>query len=217
MDDLKTTRWFYHEWDTGKRETLNASRLLQITRRSKPHEPSVEGYKLHADQSYIATRILFLASTATHHCALYMAAQTIEKYLKSLLMARGQDVSRFGHKLVELAREAGAPFDDEEFVRLCGDLGPFEIAGRYADGHDYVGWQYRIDLLSVLDRFVLMCRQVLIQESPDVLRSRDPIMEVATQDGVTNPLMAAAQQALVHHNRAVIDILRHGSLTPRNL
>jgi HEPN domain-containing protein len=160
-------------------------------------DPSVGGMLKHAEISYVATRVLFLSSEVLHPPALYMGAQTIEKGLKAILLHRDEKVER-NHKLVALAERVGDPFNDAEFLALCTSLEPFEIAGRYDDGHDYESWRYSLDLLSLLDVFIVRIRS-MIDRTPDGYVNR--IATLLIQQSKGNLVMQGAEQALKDNNR----------------
>ncbi len=203
--------WEYVHWITGDPRLLKAKDLFEI-KKGEPRPPSALGYWRHADISYLACRLLFLAGEALHHAALYMAAQTVEKYLKAILLALGKsvgDASLRTHNLRRLAQEAGPPFNERPFADFCGILSPFEIAGRYDDGHDYAGWRYSINVLAVLDRFVAVSRKTLAGLGTTRPVESDPLQQILRQDGSMNPFMMAGTMSLVHRNRLLQDILRH--------
>jgi len=143
---------------------LTADAVLEPTEGDKI-EQTPEGLIEYADQAYVALRLLMIASEATHPGALYHAGQVVEKYLKAVLLSRRwtvKDVSKAakprGHNLVGLAEAAGEEFADGEFIELCRRLMLFETAGRYPD-HDLMAWEYSLELLTVIDDFVVHCRR----------------------------------------------------------
>lgn len=208
-----SAEWVYHDWISGELRKLVAEDLLRVRKASAKGEATVEGFWRHADVSYIACRILFLTSEATHRAALYMAAQTVEKYLKAILLASkrlsGQETRRKRHKLKELAEKAGRPFEGE-FRNFCEILEPFEVAGRYDDGHDYTGWEYSINVLSLLDWFVAVSRNVLTNLGLSRPAEQGPVWQILLQDSAGNPFMSAGSEAVRHRNRALRDILAGG-------
>lgn len=204
MSGLTKSNWRIHEWKAGRTKELRASDILRPARGEEP-APSVAGMLNHAENSYLACRVLFLGSQVLHPPALYMAAQTIEKFLKAILLFRGEEPG-LTHNIAALARSAGDPFDDREFVAVCEDLGPFEVAGRYDDGHDYVAWRYSLDLLSLLDVFVVQARWQ-INTVPDGYENR--AARLLSEQSGNNVVIQAAQEALRDGN-AMLDAIVRG-------
>lgn len=162
------------------------------------------GMLWHAEVSYMACRILFLASEEVHPTALYMAAQTIEKYLKAILIARGEPQQARGHDLVGLCDAIGGEFIDAEFRATCESLTDFEVAGRYADGHDLEAWRYGLDLLSLLDVFAVRCRS-LMEPAPEGYVNR--VARLLQQDSTNNEVMRAAETGVKDHNHVLERLL----------
>jgi HEPN domain-containing protein len=222
----ESAAWVYHDWNSGQPRKLVAEELVRVEMASAEGKPTAEGFWKHADISYLACRLLFLAGEATHHAALYMAAQTVEKYLKAILLAQATwkthtepdkkvDYKRIRaalgkHDLRRLAELVRGVFEEPEFIAFCEILDPFEIAGRYDDGHLYAGWAYSINVLSVLDRFVALCRKELASLGLSRPAEQDPVWQILVQDTTGNPFMSAGSEAVWHRNRLLRDILAAG-------
>jgi hypothetical protein len=199
--------WSYYRWQLPADPPVDAPVALRhkdllITAPSTPPKVTSQGLMIHADISYLSCRILMLSSQAVHPAALYTAGQTIEKYLKAVLLESGKGIRRH-HGLVQLAKEAGKPFDDDEFLELCRHLEAFNVAGRYPD-HALHAWRYSLNLLAFLDAFVVICRQIAQMPSgaPNV------IAELGQQDCADNPVMAAAVIALQDQNRHLSELIQ---------
>jgi len=197
--------WPYYPWRLPGDPPVDSPIRLRhknvlITAPSDPGALTSLDMIVHADISYLSCRILMLSSRVVHPAALYMAGQTIEKYLKAILLASGRDAPRH-HRLVKLANCVGAPFDDEEFLELCRHLEPFNVAGRYPD-HPLYAWRYSLNLLAFLDAFVVKCRQIA-QMPPD---ASNVIAQLGRQDCGDNPVMAAAVIALQDQNRHLLEL-----------
>ena len=199
--------WTYYPWALPGGPPVTAPVALNwhdlvITQPSNARPtPTLQGMMQYADMSYLSCRILMLSSTAVHPVALYMAGQTIEKYLKAVLLTRQPHVPRT-HKLTKLAAQAGAPFANQEFLQMCQHLEIFDIAGRY-DDHALAGWKYSLNLLAFLDAFVARCREILQVPS----HTPNLVEELQTQHSGDNPVMAAAVVALRDNNRHLHQLL----------
>ncbi len=189
--------WQIRDWITGRSKRMTLADVMLVRRAPAKLGPSVAGMLWHAEVSYMACRILFLASEEVHPAALYMAAQTIEKYLKAVLVSRGEQTRGHGHDLVALVEAAGGDFIDTNFRGVCESLNDFEVAGRYADGHDLAAWHYGLDLLSLLDVFAVRCR-ALIAPLPQGYVNH--IAKLLAQDSTENEVMRAAELAVKDNN-----------------
>lgn len=199
--------WEIFEWVTLRRKPLRREEIIpQITRGSR-QAPTVLGMLKHAEISYLACRILFLASKHVHPAALYMAAQAIEKHLKAVLLARGKRYTT-SHDIVGLARLAGGEFLDPEFTAVCEDLRDFQVAGRYDDGHDLETWTYSIDLLALLDVFAYRCRALI----PRTEGYRNAVAALLNETEDENEVMRAAKVAVRDCN-VLLEYLTVGSRT----
>jgi hypothetical protein len=200
-------KWSYYPWTVRGGPPVEAPVALKcekliITRPAKSARvPKLQGMIQYADMSYLSCRILMISSTVVHPVALYMAGQTIEKYLKAVLLAQQKPMPRT-HKLTELAGQAGVPFTSQEFVKLCQHLERFDIAGRY-DDHALAGWIYSLDLLAFLDGFVVRCREIVQMPSDTPNR----VANLQGQDSGDNPVMAAAVTALRDKNRHLDELV----------
>jgi hypothetical protein len=191
----------YRRWGETEERPLDATYLAGLERTERS-APSVVGMVAYGDIAWVACRVLMLSSRYTHPEALYCAGQTIEKYLKALLLARGQPITETRgrrefptHDLPLLASRLGGEFADPEFLQLCRTLQPFEIAGRYPD-HDLDRWEHDLALLTFLDGFVARCR-ALIDPGLPALPEIVPAM-FAERPG--NPAMRGAQEAVADNN-----------------
>jgi len=193
-------KWSYYPWTIPGSPPVNAPVALKCEDLVLTHPSNIrrwsrlQGMIQYADMSYLSCRILMISSRAVHPVALYMAGQTIEKYLKAVLLTRQQRVPRV-HKLTKLAELAGAPFASQEFVKMCQHLERFDIAGRY-DDHPLGGWQYSLNLLAFLDAFVTRCRRIVQMPS----NTPNMVANLQRQDSGENPVMAAAVRALQDNN-----------------
>ena len=134
-----------------------------------------------------------------------MAAQTIEKYLKAILLDRGRNIGGHRHDIVALCKAVGDPFTDVEFLAVCDSLSPFEIAGRYDDGHELENWEYSANLLSLLDVFAVRCR-ALIGTQPE--RYRNNAAALLMQSSKGNAVMPAAEIALKDNNEMLVYLVQ---------
>jgi len=191
----RESEWRIHQWESPIWKPLRLADILRL-QRGTPAKPSVAGMIKHAEISYLSCRILFLSSQSVHAASLYMAAQTIEKYLKAILLDRRKS-DRRGHNLVTLANAVGEPFTDHQFLALCESLSPFEVAGRYDDGHDLETWLYSLDLLSLLDVFAWRCRG-MIKTTPTGYTNK--VAELLLQPSKKNACMQAAEVAIKDNN-----------------
>ena len=189
------SEWRIHQWESPIWKPLRLGDILRL-QRGTPAKPSVAGMIKHAEISYLSCRILFLSSRSVHAASLYMAAQTIEKYLKAILLDR-EEPFRHGHNLVALAEAVGKPFTDHEFLAVCESLAPFEVAGRYDDGHDLEAWGYTLDLLSLLDVFAVRCR-AMVKTTPEGYANK--VAELLLQPSKSNACMQAAEVAIKDNN-----------------
>lgn len=203
----RTPKWSYYPWSVPGAPPVHSPVALKcedliITQPAKsPRVPELQGMIRYADMSYLSCRILMISSEVVHPVALYMAGQTIEKYLKAVLLTQKKPIGRH-HNLTKLAGQAGAPFASQEFVKVCEHLKGFDIAGRYHD-HALGPWQHSLNLLALLDAFVIRCRQIvqMPSDTPNV------IGQLQTQDSGDNPVMAAAVIALREHNRHLHELV----------
>lgn len=195
-------QWTYHKWiDDPKHpaQKLDANSILLTERNVSIPPQTVQGLVTYAEMSYVACRILMLASRSTTLPALYFAGQTVEKYLKAVWLEKAGTKRKTGHKIAKLACRIAqrfpelAEFGDPEFLKVCERLEPFDEAGRYPD-NAIKQWGVHLHLLTFLDTFVTHCRQ--ITGSPTQL---NPIQQIATQDG--NKIMKAAITAIRERNR----------------
>jgi HEPN domain-containing protein len=193
--------WVSHPWQPG-RESWDSHDALPLRADDvliTIHQPSppvtAEGLMLYADMSYLACRILFLASTTLHAEALYCASQVMEKYMKAILLTRGAP-HRNIHALVPLAERLGGEFTDPEFLTLCARLQNFAVAGRYPD-HRLAAWSYPLALLTFLDSFVVRCRRLANRPAASFNVIRAPL----AQETQGNPVMEAAIRAVRDNNR----------------
>jgi HEPN domain-containing protein len=142
------------------------------------------------------------AREPTHPEALYCAAQTIEKYLKAILVARTGNPHRDQrHDLVKLAHAVAAQapeFAAQEFIGLCKQLQPFAIAGRYPDSN-YAEWSFSLELLTFLDGFVAHCRH-LIDLPPDLPDALNWMLRDELRLFASNEVMRAARVAVTDNN-----------------
>ena len=208
-------KWTYYPWAPSgkplpkepvhlKFQELLETHPSQI--KGKAKSGKLEGMIEYADISYLSCRILMLSSIAVHPAALYMAGQTIEKYLKAVLLKRKPELPLSElrtHKLTKLAGQVGGPFADREFVQLCEHIEKFDIAGRYFD-HALEGWGYSLNLLAFLDAFVVRCREITGMP----LDTPNRVTNLLDQKTGQNQVMAAALQAVSDNNRH-LDELRN--------
>ena len=205
------SEWSYYPWQmpsgplVDSPVPLRCEDLLGIEK-SSVNEATAQGMVYYADMSYLCCRILMISSRAVHPAALYMAGQTIEKYLKAIIIDRrrrppDQDgvLRRWGrdsHDLTKLARRAGTPFNlDQEFLKLCELLTQFNIAGRYPD-NELANWTFGLNLVAFLDAFVARCREELHMPS----HTPNLIAALLMQNCGGNPVMEAAIRALRDQN-----------------
>jgi len=200
-------KWSYYPWSVSGEPladspvALKCEDLVSTQPAKSPRVPKLQGMIRYADMSYLSCRILMLSSTVVHPVALYMAGQTIEKYLKAVLLAQQKPI-RTHHNLTQLAGQAGAPFASQEFVKVCQHLKAFNIAGRY-DDHALGPSRHSLNLLAFLDAFVVCCRQIVQMPSD----TPNLVEELQTQDSGDNRVMAAAVIALRDHNRHLHQLL----------
>jgi HEPN domain len=179
-----------------------------LTAENAPQETvTTDGYIQYGDIAYLSCRILMLASMAVHPEALYCASQTIEKYMKAILISRAESVRGRGHDLVRLSRALQGEFLDSQFVLICERLAPFEEAGRYPD-NTVPAWEYDLSLLTFLDGFVVHARAAAGM-SPGCINL---VKYLLTQDASGNPVLAAAVQAVREQNRHIAELLTPGYL-----
>jgi HEPN domain-containing protein len=212
MDD--GNEWSYIPWLSSERIALRFSELLETQPAQVTFGNKLPDFIRYAEMSYLACRILMISSMAVHPPALYMAGQTVEKYLKALLLKLHQDPPKT-HNLRKLAgrvhasllefpvvQQAAGRFDDIEFLRLCDHLGHFDNAGRYPP--EKIGrWRYSLNLLAFLDEFVVRCRELIgvSRNTPNV------VAELLEQEPNDNLVMAAAITAVRDNNHRVEELL----------
>lgn len=217
MDQETPEGWTYYRWPESEPVRLVANDILQTTPGSKAGEP-LHHLIRYADMSYLSCRILMISSEEVHPPALYMAGQTVEKYLKALLQ-KFAGTYRWRHPLTELAEEVhgvltdkgskdAGLFNDPEFVALCEQLQEFDIAGRYQPER-IASWHYYLNILGFLDAFVVKCREIIGVN----LDSTNVVRDLLLQDTTTNEVMAAAVRAVRDRNRHVEALLNPGSAT----
>lgn len=202
------TRWTYYPWLTSVPVPLKFADLLETQPSSIERGDWLPDFIHYAEMSYLACRILMIASTTVHPTALYMASQTMEKYMKALLLRTGQKEVPRTHNLTNLARRVHGAltnrsvdrsiadlFADQEFLKLCEHLKKFDIAGRYPP-EGLAGWRYSLNLLSFLDEFVVRCRGLIgiARNTPNTVGA------LLTQDTANNTVMAAAVTAVRDNN-----------------
>lgn len=217
------SEWHFYRWRTEGKAALDQIQLplqvekllitnpIGLTPDGKPERNplSVEGLIYYGDTAYLAARILMLAGESVHPESLYCVAQTIEKYMKAILLSKlGENRYRLvrrsfgnGHQLARIAKsvvtECGlGEFGDSEFLRLCQTLEPFEEAGRYPD-HQFKGWGYTLDLLTFLDGFIVHSRKHVIVPAGTV----NVLNQFKRQNIGGNPVMLAALKAYRDNNR----------------
>ena len=217
--------WEACDWISGwttahgtRSRRVEAGRLVWAAAQSTTN-PTVEGLVAYADSAYLSCRILMIASTAVHFEALYCAAQTIEKYMKAILlhdlgvtdyMVLGvPDASnhvvkvRGTHDLLLLAKavasqESHEEFGDPEFQALCTVVTPLEVAGRYPD-NKISEIQYDLSFLTFLDGYVVHCRE-LLSVGPNAVNLVKRLLLPTAHE---NPVMQAARLAVRDNNRHI--------------
>jgi HEPN domain-containing protein len=196
-------QWDYFSWEIHEpsRLRLRADDILKTHPAPARNTSTVESFVNYADTAYLSCRVLMLASMFTHAEALYCAAQTLEKYMKALLLQRDGAVPVFAHNLAKYAKVLGDEFVASEFLEVCERLSPMAEAGRYPD-HKLQGWGHPIELLAFLDSFVSHCRDLLSLPTG----TRNIINELLNQEPNGNPVMAAAITAVRDKNH-FLDVL----------
>jgi HEPN domain-containing protein len=207
-------RWTYYPWQTSAAVQLKFDDLVITQPSSLERGDWLPDFIVYADMSYLACRILMISSITVHPAALYMASQTIEKYMKALLLSVGQTEVPRTHNLTTLASRVcsaiansgadqaiGDLFSEGEFLKLCEQLKKFDIAGRYPP-QGLAGWRYSLNLLTFLDEFVARCRALIgiAHNTPNT------IANLLTQETADNLVMAAAVAA-VRDNNHHVDVL----------
>ncbi len=206
--------WTYYPWLASTKAQLKFSDLLEVQPSSLKPEDRLADFIYYAEMSYLACRILMISSVTVHPAALYMASQTIEKYMKALLLRLRKKVPRI-HQLTKLTKEVrkafadsnvdpalAKAFADEEFLMLCEHLEKFEAAGRYPP-EGLAGWQYSLNVLAFLDEFIIRCRNLIGigNNTPNIVRN------LLTQEPAGNVVMAAAIAAAQDNNHYVDELL----------
>jgi hypothetical protein len=201
--------WTYYPWLSAIPRHLRFDELLETQPSSSKRGDWLPDFIQYADMSYLACRILMISSTTVHPAALYMAGQTIEKYMKAVLLRLGQKVphthnlTRLAGKVCHALADAGngegaSMFADAEFLNLCEHLARFDIAGRYQP-EGIAGWRYSLNLLSFLDEFVVRCRG-MIGIASNTSNIVGALLQQNTKD---NTVMAAAVTAVRDNNRHI--------------
>ncbi|MGI8551275.1 MAG: HEPN domain-containing protein [Dehalococcoidia bacterium] len=198
-----TFHWSYRNWTEGQEHQLVADEILHLEEAELTHIADIGNLVFYADKAYAACRILMLSSRELHFEALYCAQQTMEKYMKALLLSAGRKVGKH-HCLEQFAgevKEDHPEFGDGEYVELCRRIEHFEVAGRYPD-HNLDRWEYELELLTFLDEFVFHCRELLR------IRSMSPNTLADLLAGAPeNKVMAAAKVALRERNARLESLL----------
>jgi hypothetical protein len=124
-----------------------------------------------ADSDYVLFRALALADLPRQ--ALHHLQQSVEKYLKSIILGSGGPLGRRTHDLVNLqqrAAESCPTLADASFAKFCRLLGPYQEWGHYPEPlFDQVYWtpnwnKGRLDGVSEADFVVATLREFSIVE-----------------------------------------------------
>ncbi len=201
---MTTNTWQSGSVDNAPLTSLLVDDILQVPQDQQAIN-TWDQWVHHADAAYVACRMLTLASRTVHHLALYGAAQTIEKYQKTILLHRTGSIPSIGHDFragaqgVAALSPALACFADAQYLELCRRLTPLDVAARYPDARTPAPhWRFSLDLLTFLDAFVHRCRDVL--HIPAGTRGViEGLLHERNPDG--NPIRDAAKVAVRAQNR----------------
>lgn len=206
-------RWTYYPWTDPASVQLRFADLIETQPPLLTYKDRLPDFVQYADMSYLACRILMISSITVHPAALYMASQTIEMYMKVLLLKLREEIPRT-HRLTRIATQVydalakssvdpsiTSLFANEEFLKLCTHLQKFAVGGRYPP-KDMAGWRYTLNLLAFLDEFVVQCRALIgiSRNTPNIVAS------LLGQETSSNSVMEAAVTA-VRDNNHHVDVL----------
>lgn len=131
-------------------------------------ENNIGSFMRFAEQDYIAFRVLTFLGFLTF--PLFLMQQSIEKYLKALMILNGIPIPTIkgGHNLTDLLKKIeksnkiNCPYlINEYFYEYCKNIEPFATAGRYPE-EKISAWVFNnYELIYFLDEFIFNMRKLV--------------------------------------------------------
>lgn len=174
---------------------------------------NIGGFVIFAEQDYIAFRICSFLGFFTY--PLFLMQQSIEKYLKALMILKGIVIptkAYSGHSLTSLIDEiekSGLVKDalllSNEFRDWCVNLEPFNTAGRYPEEKLSAWVSGNNDNIKLMDDFIFRMRKLVRKKYERKIL--DPIEYIEKHQIIGNSVEAIKgsaeflEQSFYHRNR----------------